>query len=842
MKNTAQTKNKTASKTRGRKKGSKKIPLIPYHKKPDNLTLDQWQKALRKQFASTQNFKIDNIGDERVFSDYSVFNPTSGNTYKVAIRSNPSKMENGDNYNFCTCYDFKTNGLGTCKHIESVIINICKKRELKSIYTKQEYQPSYSSVYLKYAPEGRQVKLRIGTENIEKIQKLASKYFDEDSNIRPSAYLKFDEFLMAARKLNPSFRCYDDALSYIFEIREKNKRKAWVWKNREELKGQKFSEYINAELHPYQKEGAMFAIQAGRAMIADEMGLGKTLQAIATAEVLKKEFGIVKVLIVCPTSLKYQWKSEIEKFTNSSAQVVEGLHHKRLAQYRDSDAFYQIVGHHTVGYDLEGLNNAGFDLIILDEAQRIKNWKAKISQNIKKLSSDYAIVLTGTPLENKLEELYSVTQYIDPFRLGALYRFLHNHQIVDPETGKVIGYKDLNQIGDMLSDILIRRTKGKVLSQLPDRQDKNLFVPMTKEQQDIHNECYDLVCRLVNKWRRMGFLPEKDRQKLMINLNMMRMACDSTYILDQKTRHETKIPELMGILEEIFSMDEEKVVIFSQWERMTRLVAIELDEMGVGYEYLHGGVPSDKRKDLLENFRNKSESKVFLSTDAGGVGLNLQNASYLINLDIPWNPAVLEQRIGRIYRMGQKKKVNIINMVSTGTIEHKMLDVLKFKTSMAEGVLDAGDDTILMQEDRFRQFMQQMESMVDENAEPVSVEVEEEIPADEEIYKNSQNKKDSIGDQLQLFDADIKKDTGFDQSHPKTNHASNVPDFTGMLGQLAKVLSDPEQTKALAQSITETDQATGQSYLKMPVENAQAVEDILKGISQLFKLIDLGKS
>lgn len=840
----ASTKTKSKAKTQKKGKGSKTQNNIPYHKKPDKLTLDQWQYALRKQFAASQDFKIENLEEEPVFSDYSVYNPITQNTYKVAIRSNPKEIEQGVNFNFCSCYDFKTNGLGTCKHIESVIINISKKRQLKSIYTKQSYQPAYSSVYLKYSPEGRVVMLRLGTENYEKIKTLSSKYFNKDGSIKTSAYSVFDEFLLAARKLNPTFRCYEDALSYIFEIREKNKRKTWVSENLESLQNQKLSDYINAELHPYQKEGVLFAVKMGRVLIADEMGLGKTLQAIAAAEVLKKEFGINKVLIVCPTSLKYQWKSEIGKFTNSSAQVVEGLHHKRVAMYRDSDAYYQIVGHHTVGYDLNALNNADFDLIILDEAQRIKNWKAKISQNIKKLSSDYAIVLTGTPLENKLEELYSVTQFIDPFRLGALYRFLHNHQITEPETGKVIGYKDLNQVGQLLSDILIRRTKSKVLRQLPTRQDKNLFVPMTQEQQDIHNECYDIVSRLVSKWRRMGFLPEKDRQRLMINLNMMRMACNSTYIIDQKTRHETKIPELMGILDNIFSMENEKVVIFSQWERMTRLVAMELDASGIAYEYLHGGIPSAKRKELLENFRNKPESKVFLSTDAGGVGLNLQSAAYLINLDIPWNPAVLEQRIGRIFRMGQKKKVNIINLVSSGTIEHRMLDVLKFKSSMAAGVLDEGDDTIMLQEDRFKQFMQNVESMVDEQAEPSTAIVEkDDSPSDKEIYQKAPASDDGIGmgEQLQLFDTDTAKESLSENTEQRAGKSEEKPAFSDIFGQLAKVLADPNQSKALAQSITDTDPQTGQTYLKMPVENQQAVEDILKGMSQLFKMIDLGK-
>ena len=825
-------------------KSEKKKNTIPYHRKPDNLSLDEWQIGLRRQFASLQEFKISKLGSEAVFSDYSVYNPQTNNSYKVAIRSNTEEIASGQNYNFCTCYDFKTNGLGTCKHIEAVINQIQNKKSTNSLFNKGNFHPTYSSVYLEYGPNERKIKIRIGTEETRKLKALSKKYFSDNGTIKSTAFEKFEEFFIEAKNIHESFRCYEDALTFIFEVREKNRRKAWIWKNQKGLENGLLSQYIKAELHPYQKKGVAFVVQAGRALIADEMGLGKTLQAIAAAEVLKQEFGIQKVLIVCPTSLKYQWKSEIEKFTDSSAHVIEGLKLKREPQYADENIFYKIIGHHTVGNDLDVLNATDFDLIILDEAQRIKNWKAKISQNIKKLKSEYAIVLTGTPLENKLEELYSVVQFINPFRLGALYRFLHNHQITEPETSKVIGYKDLNKIGDILSDILIRRTKKMVLRQLPDRQDKNLFVIMTDKQREVHNECYDNVCRLVNKWRRMGFLPEKDRQKLMINLNMMRMVCNSTFILDQQTRHDTKIAELMGILEEIFGMEEEKVVIFSQWERMTRLVARELDDMGIKYENLHGGIPSKDRKSLLDNFLKDPECKVFLSTDAGGVGLNLQSAAYLINLDIPWNPAVLEQRIARIYRMGQKKKVNIINLVSMDSIEHRMLDVLKFKSSMAEGVLDAGDDSILMQEDRFKQFMNSMGTMVDENQTFTEASIEEPVVEEknQEPYQtpSSADKKELDQNmQLGLFDTDIPEKPS-PEPEPKAAQETGSPGME-WFSQLAKVLGNPDQTKAMVNSLTEKDSKTGKTYLKLPVENEEVVENVLKGIGQLFQAIDWSK-
>ncbi|MCC5928816.1 MAG: DEAD/DEAH box helicase [Cyclobacteriaceae bacterium] len=830
------------SKTRSKSKINKKKPVVSYHKRPEELSLDQWQAALRRQFAANNTFEIRNIGTHPVYSDFSVHNPATQNTYKVAIRSNEKQIQQGHNYNFCECYDFKTNGLGTCKHIEAVWLHLYKKRGIKTLL-KETYNPPYSSLYLQYTSDGRKVRLRIGSDDKAQMEALAAPFFIEGTLLE-SAFDNIDEFLSVAKKINPDFRCYEDALTYILEVRSRNQRKKWLEKHAEKLQNGMLRSFVEADLHPYQKEGVQFGILSGKSLIADEMGLGKTLQAITIAEVLKNEFGLESVLIVCPTSLKYQWKSEIEKFTQSSAHVIEGGHLQRIPQYSNPEYFYKIVSHHTVGYDLKQINQSEPGLIILDEAQRIKNWKTKISQNIKKLQSEYSIVLTGTPLENKLEELYSIVQFIDPFKLGALYRFLHEHQIYEPETGKVIGYKNLNAVGALLSDILIRRTKKEVMSQLPDRQDKNLFVPMTKEQSLVHQEAYDIVSRLVFKWRRMGFLNEKDRQRLLINLNMMRMVCDSTFIIDQKTRHDTKIDELMSLLDEIFSMEGEKVVIFSQWERMTRLVAQELDALGIKYENLHGGVPAKDRKELLDSFLHDPESRVFLSTDAGGVGLNLQSAAWLINLDIPWNPAVLEQRIARIYRMGQKKKVNIVNLVATGTIEHKMLDVLKFKSSMAAGVLDDGEDAIMMKDDKFKEFMNQMAEVVDEKPD----QLEGHIASEEDI--RDENSAEAVvpvtnqlqeGHQLNLFDDDIVETEKPITKSSKSVAAAPSSDQSGIdvLQQFAALLKNPATIDSLVTNLTEKDEKNGKTYMKIPVDNEDDIKGLLTGLGKLLSKLNV---
>jgi len=809
---------------------------VSYLKKPEDLTLEEWQYALRKQFAETHFFSIKNKGPYPVFSDFEVYNPETKLTYKVALRSKDNSA------NFCECGDFKTNGLGTCKHIESVFLYIDTQLK-KSHLLNRKYDQTYTSVYLDYRGN-RKVKIRIGSENTGEFQLLAGRYFNSNNTLKEDSFDIFEEILLNGRTINENFRCYPDALSFIIETREDHKRVKLVSeKYRSQINNGVFDKLVNAKLYPYQKEGICFAAEKGRCIIADDMGLGKTLQAIAATELLRHETGIASAFIICPTSLKYQWKSEIEKFTGQLAWVIEGTYTKRIEQYKN-DFFYKIVSYNTAINDIKEISSELPDMVILDEAQRIKNFKTKISRHIKKLQTPYSFVLTGTPLENKLEELYSIVQFTNPYTLGPFYRFIHEHRITD-EKGKVTGYKDLNKIGALLSDTMIRRRKKDVLVQLPERIDKVLYVTMTEYQGKIHEDYRQYVAQLIIKWHRQGFLNEKDRQNLMIFLNMMRMVCDSTYILDQTTRHDTKIDELLNILDKVFTEGNEKVVIFSQWERMTRIVGQELDARNIKYQYLHGGIPGADRGKLFDNFNNDPGCRIFLSTDAGGVGLNLQAASLLINLDIPWNPAVLEQRVGRIYRIGQKRNISVINMVSTGTIEHKMLGVLSFKKGLSEGILDHGEDAIFMGDSKFKVLMNSVEEMMVSDSsmagQSLSEEFDEPQPVTVQNYEVSSENEQEQQQQIPFTpafigdDDEIQQEKLLDKVLPEAGTPADLIQ-TGLsfLGKLAQTLSSPEATQKLVSSIIQKDEKDGKTYIKIPVENEKVLENVLTLFAGIF--------
>ncbi|MDE6527115.1 MAG: DEAD/DEAH box helicase, partial [Muribaculaceae bacterium] len=325
----------------------------------------------------------------------------------------------------------------------------------------------------------------------------------------------------------------------------------------------------------------------------------------------------------------------------------------------------------------------------------------------------YCAILSGTPLENRLEELYSVMQFVDQYALGPFYEF--KARFIDTsETGKVVGYHGLGEVRAMLAKCLLRRRKADVALQLPERSDKVLYVPMTKEQSEIHDECRNIVAQLAAKWQRHRFLSEKDRKRLLLLLSRMRMVCDSTFVVDQKTRFDTKIAEALQLVSALTESGDEKVVIFSQWERMTRIMAEELDRAGIGYEYLHGGISASRRRHLVENFSADPDKRVFLSTDAGSTGLNLQAASLIINLDLPWNPAVLEQRIARIYRIGQRRNIQVINMVAAGSIEERMTSALNFKSELFAGVFDGGEEQITLDDNRLTRIIEAVAEVVPE--------------------------------------------------------------------------------------------------------------------------------
>ncbi len=646
--------------------------------------LIEQQIAERRDRGAAAPLKILKRPTDGLFGDYTV-KSVSGRTYRVAIRGL------GLFENYCSCPDFAINTLGTCKHVEAILLRL-RKRHQKTLDA-VKYKRTRASISLQYG-DSIEVRLRMPANPSPGLQAVAKEHFQAGGFLRREHYRRFADVLEALRTVDGEAVVYSDALEYIDRENElaeglelERKLLAKLKRGEDPTAG-----LLKTELLPYQARGAVFAACRGRAALADDMGLGKTVQALAVAELLHRRSGIERVLVIAPASVKYQWKTEIEKFTARSVQIIDGLLPRRRALYA-APVFYNLTSYELVLKDIRHMQELRPDLIILDEAQRIRNWTTATARTIKQLKSRYALVLSGTPLENKLEELFSVVEFVDGRRLGPAFRFLDEHRVIDAN-GRLTGYRGLDRIHQQLAPILLRRTRQEVLKELPERTDKVFRLPLTDEQAGPYFEQSDILAALMRKWERQGWLSEMDQKRILCCIQNMRMLCNSTFLFDKQTHHSPKLREFREIMTDVVLEEDRKAVVFSEFERMTHLAGEELRKLGIGFVSLHGGVPSRQRGALMEKFRNDPACKVFLSTDAGGVGLNLQSASVVVNFEPPWNPARLEQRIGRVHRLGQSRPVHVIHMLTESSIEERVWETLALKKSLFAGVFDSPTDAV----------------------------------------------------------------------------------------------------------------------------------------------------
>jgi hypothetical protein len=312
----------------------------------------------------------------------------------------------------------------------------------------------------------------------------------------------------------------------------------------------------------------------------------------------------------------------------------------------------------------------------------------------------------------------------------------------------------------------------------------------------------------------------------MIALQNMRMSCNSTYLLDQETDHGVKADELAALFDELFADPEAKAVVFSQWTRTHDIVIRRLEARGLGYVSFHGGVPSDKRPALIERFRNEPTCRVFLSTDAGSTGLNLQHASTVVNMDLPWNPAILEQRIARIHRMGQTRPVQVINFVAKGTIEEGMLSVLAFKRSLSAGILDGGSGEISLGGSRLNRFMKDVENVTGRMGDGEAV-----TPAEEVRNIVAADAATSVPDvDADVGTGEVAMGAGI---LPRDSGADPWQALVQVGAQFVAALAAANGPHAPAHPWIERDPSTGAQNLKVPLPPPETVRQLADALSAL---------
>ncbi|MFI5342700.1 MAG: SNF2-related protein [Chlamydiales bacterium] len=652
------------------------------------LTTDDEELQFRKQRGLKESMEI--IPTETYshpFDNYLVRSDT-GIDYTVELRSLSNSR------NSCSCPDFQVNALGTCKHIEKLLYSLKKKNT--SLQFADENSPLVEVFLNQSENEEVTITWPEGMGKNSPLKTLLTPYFSHDCTLIPdpvSGLASIQHALSGvSEEVRNKIRLSTHLITKIQVHQENNSRQLSRKQFMDEVKaGKRSLQMLSATLYPYQEEGMLHLAFKGRALLADEMGLGKTIQAIGACELLRRLHGIQRVLVISPASLKGEWEEQIAKFTGLPTLMVNGTRPQRLAAYL-KPAFFYLLNYEQIRsdfYEIQHLLNP--DVIILDEAQRIKNWQTKTAWAVKQLRSPYAFVLTGTPIENRIEELFSIMQMVNPKILGPLFQF--NRDFFEfNEKNKPIGYKNLDKLHERIKPVFIRRLKKDVEEQLPERTVNNFFVAMDPEQIVRYQEYEGLVARLIHLMKRR-VLTEDEQKQLQQYLACMRMLADTPYILDEECKVCPKLDELKQVLIDLLEGTDHKIIIFSEWERMLFLVREFVQEdLCIDFAWHTGSVPQQKRRDDIKRFKEDPNCRFFLTTDSGSTGLNLQVANIVINMDLPWNPAKLEQRIARAWRKNQTKAVQVINFVSADTIEHRMLSTLAHKQNLANGVLDGIGD------------------------------------------------------------------------------------------------------------------------------------------------------
>jgi SNF2 family DNA or RNA helicase len=468
-------------------------------------------------------------------------------------------------------------------------------------------------------------------------------------------------------------------------------------------------------LYAYQKEGVRRFLYQGRLVLADDMGLGKTTQAIVAATALYDAGLVRRGLIVVPAALKPQWEREWRAISAAPVRVVDGAVGGRREMYQSTRRGFLVTNYEQVIKDLDVIAEWSPELAVLDEAQRIKNWATKTAIAIKRLKPEYRLVLTGTPLENRLDELASIVEWVDDRALEPKWRIGPAYSAYADGQHEVIGARNLGELRARLAPVLLRRTRAEVLGQLPPRQDTTIPVDLTDRQRDAHDALNQPIAKLAAIARRRPLAPAEflrlmsllATQRIIANgLALEEFAAAWPEIRDRRptaaaieSLDAPKLAELRELVASLVVTQGRKVVVFSQWRRMLELAAWAVSDLlaaaGKRALFFTGQESARRRTHNLVDFHDDPAAAVLFLTDAGGVGLNLQKAaSACVNLELPWNPAVLEQRIGRIHRLGQNRPIDVYNLMSRSSIEERIAGLVADKRALFKGVFEGVTDEL----------------------------------------------------------------------------------------------------------------------------------------------------
>ncbi|MBO9562188.1 MAG: SNF2 helicase associated domain-containing protein [Niastella sp.] len=462
-------------------------------------------------------------------------------------------------------------------------------------------------------------------------------------------------------------------------------------------------EHLAHILRPYQEHGFHWLNYLSEigwgGILADDMGLGKTVQALSYMHYYRKHHGHLKALVVCPTTLMFNWENEIRKFT---PELTYYIHHggertRNKEQFASSEVVITTYG--TLRSDIKLLVDIQFDYVILDESQAIKNPASKVTRAACLLNSKNRICLSGTPLQNNTFDIFAQMNFLNPGMLGSLEFFRQEFAIPIDKFGEADRKDHLRKL---LFPFILRRTKEQVAKDLPEKTETILYCEMDDEQRNIYDAYRnDFRDKILGTIESQGI--QRSQLTILQGLMKLRQICDSPAILNETEKfpnHSIKLEELGREITE--NISDHKALVFSQFLGMLALIREKLKELDVDYEYFDGSTSAVDREKAIQRFQNDKNCRVFLiSLKAGGVGLNLTAADYVYIVDPWWNPAVEQQAIDRTHRIGQTKNIFAYRMICKDTIEDKILQLQDRKRLLAKDLItdDEGFVKSLTRED-----------------------------------------------------------------------------------------------------------------------------------------------
>ena len=436
---------------------------------------------------------------------------------------------------------------------------------------------------------------------------------------------------------------------------------------------------LKATLREYQEDGFRWMAKLSQwgsgACLADDMGLGKTLQTIAML-LYRAEKGAS--LVVAPASVILNWQSEINRFAPALNCLVLNNGQDRDTIIKNSEAYDIVLTTYGLLITQEELCNKEWNMVVLDEAHTIKNRDTKMSKSAMKLKGDFRLLLTGTPVQNHLSEIWNLFQFMNPGLLGSYEHFFNNF-ILPVENEK--NTERRKQLKNMIAPFLLRRTKNEVLQDLPGKTEIVISVEQTKEENLFYEKLrYDAEQRLNNK--------EMTAIQTLAEITRLRQAASNMRLVDDSvSKTSSKLEAFFKLYEDITDNDH-RALVFSQFTSHLALLKEELDRRNIPYLYLDGSTPVNERLKLVKKFQTGDQPLFLISLKAGGLGLNLTAADFVVHLDPWWNPAIEDQASDRAYRIGQQRPVTIYRLITKNTIEEKILDLHHTKKNIADSLLE----------------------------------------------------------------------------------------------------------------------------------------------------------